>query len=83
MRSSSGRYLQGITRPVLAIHAKDDPFMVPEIVPDASALPPNVTIELSEYGGHVGYIAAGPRLGVRWWLEERIPRFLVEQAAVS
>ena len=82
-RSSSARYLKGITRPVLAIHAKDDPFMVPEIVPDASALPPNVTIELSEYGGHVGYCAAGPHYGVKWWLEERIPRFLVEQAAVS
>ena len=82
-RSSSGRYLRGITRPVLAIHAKDDPFMVPEIVPQASALPPNVTIELCEFGGHVGFCAAGPNHGVRWWLEERLPDFLMSQASVS
>lgn len=82
-RSSSGRYLGGITRPVLAIHAKDDPFMVPQIVPEASALPPNVTIELCESGGHVGFCAAGPNYGVSWWLEQRIPEFLLSQAAVS
>ena len=82
-RSSSARYLKGITRPVLAIHAKDDPFMVPEVVPDAGALPPNVTVELCEHGGHVGFVAAGPHLGVKWWLEERIPQFLVGQVAVS
>ena len=75
-RASSGRYLGGITRPVLAIHAKDDPFMTPEIVPEARHLPPNVTIELCEHGGHVGFIGAGPYLTPRWWLEERIPSFL-------
>jgi predicted alpha/beta-fold hydrolase len=80
-RSSSGRYLKGITRPVLAIHAKDDPFMVPEIVPDARTLPPNVTIELCEYGGHVGFCSAGPNYSVNWWLEERIPEFLVGHTA--
>lgn len=82
-RSSSGRYLHGITRPVLAIHAKDDPFMVPEIVPEASALPPNVTIELCEFGGHVGFCSAGPNYSVNWWLEERIPEFLVSHVTVS
>jgi predicted alpha/beta-fold hydrolase len=80
-RSSSGRYLKGITRPVLAIHAKDDPFMVPEIVPAANTLPPNVTIELCEYGGHVGFCSAGPNYQVNWWLEQRIPEFLVGHTA--
>ena len=82
-RSSSGRYLHGIRRPVLAIHAKDDPFMVPEVVPPAGALPPGVTIELCEHGGHVGFAAAGPRYGVRWWLEERIPEFLMGHVGVA
>ena len=79
-RASSGRYIGGITAPTLAIHARDDPFMTPEIVPQAKQLPPNVTIELCEYGGHVGFIAAGPRLAPRWWLEERIPEFLQTHA---
>jgi predicted alpha/beta-fold hydrolase len=79
-RCSSARYLHGIRRPVLAIHAKDDPFMAPEIVPEARRLPPGVTIELCERGGHVGFCAAGPQLRPRWWLEERIPQFLLDHA---
>jgi len=81
-RASSGRYLGGIRRPVLAIHAKDDPFMIPEIVPEAIHLPAEMTIELCEHGGHVGFCAAGPRYAPRWWLEERIPEFLQSHASV-
>jgi predicted alpha/beta-fold hydrolase len=39
-----------------------------------------VTIELCERGGHVGFCAAGPQLRPRWWLEERIPQFLLDHA---
>lgn len=80
-KASSGRYLGGIARPVLAIHARDDPFMTPHIVPAERDLPHNVTIELCEYGGHVGFCAAGPRLRPRWWLEERIPEYLQTHVA--
>ena len=79
-RASSGAYLGGIARPVLAIHAKDDPFMTPDIVPDARRLPPDVTIELCEYGGHVGFMGAGKGLAPSWWLEERIPEYLRSMA---
>lgn len=80
-RCACGQFLRGIARPTLTIHAKDDPFMVPEIVPDASHLAPCVTVELCEQGGHVGFIAAGPRMEPVWWLEERIPEFLEAQRA--
>lgn len=78
-RAACGQYLGGITRTTLAIHAKDDPFMTPAIIPEARQLPATVTIEVCEQGGHVGFIAAGPRLAPRFWLEERIPQFLEEQ----
>jgi uncharacterized protein len=78
-RAACGQYLGGIRRPTLAIHAQDDPFMVPEIIPESAHLPPCVTLELCERGGHVGFVAAGPGLRPRWWLEERIPVFLEEQ----
>jgi predicted alpha/beta-fold hydrolase len=80
-RASSGRYVGGIERPVLAIHARDDPFMTPDIVPAERELPPSVTLELCERGGHVGFCAAGPYLRPRWWLEERIPQFLQQHVA--
>ena len=78
-RAACGGYLGGIARPTLEIHAKDDPFMTPEIIPDASHLPPCVTVEVCERGGHVGFVAAGPRLRPAWWLEQRIPEFLEQQ----
>jgi hypothetical protein len=80
-RASSGNHLHGIRRPVTIIHARDDAFMTPAIVPPESALPPGVTLELCEYGGHVGFVAAGPGFGIRWWLEERIPELLAGYAA--
>jgi hypothetical protein len=76
-RAQCGQFLGGIARPTVAIHAKDDPFMVPDIVPDAICLPPGMTIEVCEFGGHVGFIEAGPRLEPRFWLDQRVPEILV------
>jgi predicted alpha/beta-fold hydrolase len=76
-RAACGQFLGGIAVPTLAIHAKDDPFMIPEVVPDAAHLPPAMTLELCEHGGHVGFVAAGPWLAPRFWLEERIPEFFL------
>lgn len=82
-RSSSAQYLRGIAVPALEIHAADDPFMTPTVVPAEKLLPPNMTIELCTHGGHVGFVAAGPRFGTRWWLEERIPEFLAGHVAAA
>jgi predicted alpha/beta-fold hydrolase len=49
-RASCGQYLRGIRRPTLIVHALDDPFMVPSIVPSAQQLAPAVTLELSPRG---------------------------------
>jgi predicted alpha/beta-fold hydrolase len=78
-RAQCGKYLGGIARPTLEIHAKDDPFMTPAIIPEAAHLPPCMTVEVCERGGHVGFIAAGARMAPRYWLEDRIPEFLEEQ----
>jgi predicted alpha/beta-fold hydrolase len=78
-RAACGQYLGGIARPTLEIHAKDDPFMTPDIIPDATRLAPLMTLEVCERGGHVGFVAAGPRMEPVWWLEDRIPEFLEQQ----
>jgi len=80
-RCSSKRFVGAIERPTLILHAQDDPFMAPEVVPAPQALSASVRLELSERGGHVGFVAAG-RLGEPvYWLERRIPRWLREQLA--
>ena len=76
--SSSKRYLNGIATPTLIVHALDDPFMVPEAVPDAKDLSADVLLELSQHGGHVGFIAGKNPNNLTHWLEQRIPDFLLE-----
>lgn len=53
----------------MIIHALDDPFMTPDVIPKLNELSPDILLELSQYGGHVGFIAQN----IRYWLEERIP----------
>ena len=76
-QASARRYLQGITRPTLIIHALDDPFMAEDILPGSDQIPPNIQLQVSRHGGHVGFIAGSPwRPG--FWLQQRIPAYLAE-----
>ena len=68
------KYLKNIRCETLILHAQDDPFMYEESIPGNEELSPQVTLELSKHGGHVGFIS-GKWLPQRW-LESRIIRFL-------
>lgn len=81
-RASCRRYLSSIRRPTLILHSRDDPFMYPSTVPSEGELSQDITLELSEHGGHVGFVeqpfaGRGP-----WWLERRILQW-VHEAALS
>ena len=75
-RASSRPLLRAVQRPTLIVNSIDDPFMVPEILPQPEELSPHVTLELSEKGGHVGFVAAGKGGTPVYWLEQRIPEWL-------
>ena len=74
--ASSRQYLSGITTPTLIIHALDDPFMTPQSVPSLKELSTHITFELSQHGGHVGFISGKNPHRPVYWLEERIPAFI-------
>ncbi|TDU30902.1 hypothetical protein DFR24_0259 [Panacagrimonas perspica] len=76
-RAACGQYLPRIQRPTLVLHALDDPFMVPSVVPDASRLSSSVTLELSPRGGHVGFISAGRFGEPVCWAEAHLCAHLV------
>ncbi|HSL72373.1 MAG TPA: alpha/beta fold hydrolase, partial [Longimicrobiales bacterium] len=81
MRSSSGPYIDRIRRPVLLVHAEDDPFVPPEAVPRARIdANPWVKAAITRAGGHVGFIA-GPPWAPRFWVERQAARFLAAQFA--
>lgn len=74
--SSSRQYLRMINVPTLILHARDDPFMTPQVLPSADELSPDIVIEISAGGGHVGFVHGMLPWRPRYWLEERIPVFL-------
>lgn len=71
-KCSAKQYLNKINIPTLIIHALDDPFMTKEILPQQhEQVSPFVSLELSKYGGHVGFVG-GSFFKPNYWLEERI-----------
>ncbi|MBE1300445.1 MAG: hydrolase [Alteromonadaceae bacterium] len=73
-RCSAIGYLSNIETETLILHAKDDPFMHPDITPTESELSTSVTLELSEKGGHVGFVQ-GNIFAMDKWLHKRVLQF--------
>ena len=75
-KCSSRQFIPSIKTPTLIIHATDDPFMTPDVIPVKSEIPPDVRFELHQHGGHLGFIAGKTPLIAHYWLDERIERQL-------
>lgn len=74
--ASSRQYLKTIHVPTLVLHARDDPFMTADVIPSPSEISPFITLEVTEEGGHVGFISGRYPWRPTYWLEERTPEFL-------
>jgi hypothetical protein len=74
-RSSARQFLKHIHTDTLIIHAVDDPFMTPEVLPHTNEISENVTMEVYPHGGHVGFVS-GSLFHPKYWLEDRISSFL-------
>ncbi len=75
-RSSSRPWLHHIRAPTLLLHAEDDPMVDASSIPSADELAPGTVLELSQHGGHVGFVAGSTPLRPEYWLEKRIPEYL-------
>lgn len=71
-RSSCGQYLRHIVTPTLVIHAKDDPFLEHDAIPNDSELSPALEFELSNSGGHVGFVSGQIPFLAKYWLDARL-----------
>ncbi|GAA5523575.1 hypothetical protein Maes01_00123 [Microbulbifer aestuariivivens] len=81
-RASSKPLLKKIRRPTLIIHAEDDPFICSSAIPAQPEVSDTVELAISRHGGHVGFIA-GSLWQPRYWLEERIPKYLLLRQGAS
>ncbi|NJM32094.1 MAG: hydrolase [Limnobacter sp.] len=76
-QSSASQFLGGIRVPTLIVHAKNDPFMNGDYLPNPASLPPAVRCVFTEQGGHVGFVSGHgikPHLN---WLPTVCSRFFL------
>lgn len=73
---SGKQFLKSVKKPLLIIHAQDDPFLSPKSIPSNDELAEAVTFELSKKGGHVGFISGSTLFKGHYWLEERSLNYL-------
>ncbi|MEE9343412.1 MAG: hydrolase [Gammaproteobacteria bacterium] len=76
LKCSSRQFLSRIQTTTLILHSKNDPFMNATVIPEESELSEKITLELSEKGGHVGFISGRQPLLPVYWLDERICQFI-------
>ena len=74
-KCSAKQFLKDISTPTLIIHALDDPFMTPEILPNQDELSSAVELEILENGGHVGFVN-GSIFRPTYWLDRRISTYI-------
>jgi predicted alpha/beta-fold hydrolase len=74
-KSSCKQFIKHIVTPTLILHSKDDPFMNETALPIENDLSPSVTLELTEHGGHVGFIYGSSPFNVKYWAERRLVEF--------
>jgi len=82
-QSSSRPYLQHIKIPTLLLQSKDDPLVGDNGLPEQNELSASVQLELSEKGGHVGFITGYSPLKPIYWLDQRAPLFFLPYLANS
>jgi predicted alpha/beta-fold hydrolase len=74
-RASSRPFLHRIAVPTLVIHAEDDPFFTPAVIPAEAELPPSVRFEFAPRGGHVAFVEGRSPLSASYHVDARIPAF--------
>ena len=66
-RCSARQFLPEIDTPTRILCAQDDPFFTPRILPESEELSRNTILELSQTGGHVGFLEGRER-----WLDTHV-----------
>nr|MBA2817549.1 putative hydrolase [Candidatus Pantoea persica] len=61
--------LKNVRKPLLIVHAKDDPFITDEVIPQPEQLSATTTYQLTPHGGHVGFVG-GTLRHPQMWLEQ-------------
>ena len=78
-RSSCKNFMKNISIPTLILQSKDDPFMNRSALPSEDDLSKEVTLELTEQGGHIGFIYEHTPFKAKIWSEKRLAEFFEQK----
>ena len=79
-RSSCGRFIPGIDVPTLVIHARDDPFVPADAIPEAALGDnPSIMPVITDHGGHVGFVSGAIPFSPHFWAEDLIADWLADR----
>jgi predicted alpha/beta-fold hydrolase len=81
-RGSALGWLDKIAIPTLILNARNDPFLPLEELPSPLTVSPAVELELTDEGGHVGFME-GPLPGSPMWLPRHLLAFFERHAAAD
>ena len=79
-RCSSRQFIPRIRVPTLILHARGDPFMFADTPPAAEELPPCVTLEIPQAGGHVGFVEGSIPGVARYYADRRVVEWMTEES---
>lgn len=75
-RTRSDVLLKHVAVPTLILNARNDPLVPAHLIPDARDVSDKVTLEITDGGGHIGFVCGRWPWSPRFWLDTRVPEFL-------
>jgi predicted alpha/beta-fold hydrolase len=58
------------------VNAHNDPLVPPHLIPRACDVSDKVTLEVTDGGGHLGFVSGRWPWSPQFWLDTRVPEFL-------
>jgi len=81
-RCSSGPLVPRIRVPTLILTSRDDPIVPGEQFDDL-CLPRAVTLEITQHGGHLGFICSAKDVADRRWMDQRVIAAAISDATMA
>jgi predicted alpha/beta-fold hydrolase len=85
-KSSSLGFIDRIARPTLLLSAIDDPFLPSVVLEEVRTIArtnPNLSLEFTPHGGHVGFVEGWAPWKARYYAEWRACEFLAKAAGLA
>jgi uncharacterized protein len=75
-KTRSDVLLNHVAVPTLIVNAHNDPLVPAHLIPHRSDISDRITLEVTEGGGHLGFVSGRCPWSPKFWLDKRIPEYL-------